>query len=243
MTRYGTGSGITWGSDPVAELAELEVKAAILDADAAEFSLLETMRCEPATGVRNLGRHLDRLCASAQYFGFAVEIDGVRRALAQAAAEVTADSGPARLRLLVDRSGAVTVQRTAWAPAGADPVRLALDLEPADSAQPWLSHKTTRRDVYTVRAGRHPMVDDVLLVNENGCVTESTIATIAASVDGRWLTPPCTDGCLPGVERARLLDRGKLLEGSLSVAEVRTADALATLSSLRGWRRAILVGD
>jgi para-aminobenzoate synthetase/4-amino-4-deoxychorismate lyase len=48
-------------------------------------------------------------------------------------------------------------------------------------------------------------------------------------------------GCLPGVERGRLLDAGLLQERELTVEDVRRADALAVVSSLRGWRDAVLV--
>jgi para-aminobenzoate synthetase/4-amino-4-deoxychorismate lyase len=85
-------------------------------------------------------------------------------------------------------------------------VRLAVDLDPVDSGQPWLFHKTTRRDPYAVRAARHPGADDVVMVNEHGHVTETTVANIAARLGGRWFTPPTSDGCLPGVERARLME-------------------------------------
>jgi para-aminobenzoate synthetase / 4-amino-4-deoxychorismate lyase len=121
------------------------------------------------------------------------------------------------------------------------PVRLALDEEPVDSASVWLHHKTTRRDAYTVRAARHPGVDDVVLVNERGEITETTIANIAVRLGGRWWTPPATSACLPGVERGRLLELGVLRERVLRPADLGCAEELAVVSSLRGWRRAVLL--
>jgi para-aminobenzoate synthetase/4-amino-4-deoxychorismate lyase len=120
-------------------------------------------------------------------------------------------------------------------------VRLAVDPQPVDSSQVWLRHKTTRRGVYAERAARHPEVDDVVLVNERGEVTETTIANLAVHLDGRWWTPPLSAGCLPGVERGRLLDAGELCERSLTVEDLRRADDLAVVSSLRGRRPALLV--
>jgi para-aminobenzoate synthetase/4-amino-4-deoxychorismate lyase len=120
-------------------------------------------------------------------------------------------------------------------------VRLALDDDPVDATSPWLQHKTTRRDVYLTRALRHPEADDVVLVNQQGELTETTTANLALRIGGRWWTPPTTSGCLPGVERARLLELGHLQERRLSVPDLRHAEQIAVLSSLRGWRQARLV--
>jgi para-aminobenzoate synthetase/4-amino-4-deoxychorismate lyase len=82
----------------------------------------------------------------------------------------------------------------------------------------------------------------VLLVNERGEVTESCTASLAARLDGRWWTPPLGSGCLPGIERARLVAGGGLGERALRPADLRRAEDLALVSSLRGWRRATLSG-
>ncbi len=81
---------------------------------------------------------------------------------------------------------------------------------------------------------------DVVLTNQHGRVTETTIANLAVRLDGTWWTPPVSDGCLPGVERGRLLDEGVLRERSLAPDDLRAADGLAVVSSLRGWRDAVL---
>jgi para-aminobenzoate synthetase / 4-amino-4-deoxychorismate lyase len=57
-------------------------------------------------------------------------------------------------------------------------------------------------------------------------------------LDGRWWTPPADAGCLPGIERGRLLDSGVLAERVLYPDDLQRAPALALVSSLRGWRRA-----
>ena len=120
------------------------------------------------------------------------------------------------------------------------PVRLVVDTEPVSSSSVWLAHKTTQREVYDTRAARHPDADDVILVNEHGQLTESTIANLAVRLTGTWFTPPVTSGCLPGVERARLVSAGHLTERVLTVGDLRANDGLALVSSLRGWRDATL---
>jgi para-aminobenzoate synthetase/4-amino-4-deoxychorismate lyase len=120
-------------------------------------------------------------------------------------------------------------------------VRVALDDEPVDAADAWLFHKTTRREPYERRRARRPDVDDVLLVNDRGEVTESTIANVAVRLGGSWATPPVEAGLLPGTYRDVLVREGALLERRITVEELRSAPELALVSSVRGWRPAVLV--
>jgi para-aminobenzoate synthetase/4-amino-4-deoxychorismate lyase len=236
---YGAGGGITWDSDPDAEHAELWSKTAILAGPAEDCALIETMGYWPETGVRNLSAHLDRLAASAAYFGFPCDLGAVRGALAPA----TQGGEACRLRLLLGRDGTPMIERSALPEPDGLAVRLVIDREPVDSASVWLFHKTTQRAAYETRAARHPGADDVVLVNERGEVTETTIGNLAVFASGRWCTPPIGAGCLPGVERARLVASGRLVEETLTVEDLRGAEALAVVSSLRGWRPARLVDE
>jgi para-aminobenzoate synthetase/4-amino-4-deoxychorismate lyase len=178
---YGTGGGITWASNPEAEHAELLAKAVILSEPYEEFELLETMAHIPPAGVRHLDRHLQRMADSANYFGFRFDVAQARDRMLDA----VAGHGPARVRILLSRAGTLQVELGAIAPPSTSPVGLVVDVDPVDSTQRWLRHKTTLREVYTSRAARHPHADDVLMTNERGQVTETTIANIAARLDGR----------------------------------------------------------
>lgn len=234
---YGVGGGITWGSEAAPERAELRAKAAVLSHDVTEHRLLETLAFVPGEGLRNLDRHLARMADSADWAGFRFErvviLDAVHRAVVG-----RADAG--RVRILLSREGEVEVGVDALPPVVGRPVRLALDDDPVDADNPWLQHKSTRRDVYRARALRHPEADDVVLVNGHGDLTETTIANLALRLGDRWWTPPTSSGCLPGVERARLLESGRLHERLLSVRDLHDAEEVAVVSSLRGWREARL---
>jgi para-aminobenzoate synthetase/4-amino-4-deoxychorismate lyase len=234
MAEYGTGGGITWGSDADSEHAELLTKAAILTEPYEDFALLETMAHVPGIGLRNLDRHLARLADSAAYFGFPFDR---RRAVARLAA---VEGAEARVRLVLHRDGSVDVGVAPLPQPATGPVRLVVDSEPVDADNLWLRHKTTRRDVYAERAARHPDADDVVLINQYGQVTETTIANLCVRLDGRWWTPPVTVGCLPGVERGRLLDVDAIAERPLTAGDVERAEGLAVVNSLRGWRPAVL---
>ena len=233
---YGTGGGITWGSEASAEHAEVLAKAAVLAARPREFELLETMRHDPQRGLRNRDRHLQRLATSAEHLGFRFDLSTARRELDARLAEETA----ARVRIRLRRNGALGVDVEALLPPLTGPVLLALDDDPVDPQETWLYHKTSMREPYDRRRERRPDVDDVIMVNTRGELTEASRATLALELDGQWWTPSLGSGCLPGVERARLLEAGRLQERVLHVADLERAEGFAVLSSLRGWRAAEL---
>jgi para-aminobenzoate synthetase/4-amino-4-deoxychorismate lyase len=80
----------------------------------------------------------------------------------------------------------------------------------------------------------------VILVNVRGEVTESTIANLAAQIDGVWVTPPRGSGLLGGTYREVLLREGRLTEQPITVEELMAAEAIALVSSVRGWREGVL---
>ena len=234
---YGTGGGITYDSTAGGEYAEALLKTEVLERRTADLQLIETIRWEPATGFAHLAAHLSRLSSSAWYFDVPIDTAEVRAALDRA---VKGCDTTTRVRLLVDRTGWIEVETSPVETNAAVPVRLAIDTEPVDPADPFLHHKTTNRRLYTEAAARHPAADDVVLVNSAGNVTETTIANIAAFVDGRWVTPPVHDGLLAGVMRGELLAAGELTERSMSVPELRRASHVARFNAIRGWEEAVL---
>ncbi|MET1011388.1 MAG: aminodeoxychorismate synthase component I [Actinomycetota bacterium] len=236
--EYGVGGGITWDSEARSEYEEAVAKSRVLTARRPGFELLETMRFDPAEGVRHLDRHLERLTTSAEYFDFRLDEMDVREAV-----EKTAASAPAatvRLRLSLRKDGTVRVTAT---PLTDDPeaVRVAIDDVAQDPSDVFLFHKTSRRDRYEAARRRHPDVDDVLLVNDRREITESTIANVAARIEGRWLTPPLEAGLLAGIGRAVALEQGRVGEGTVTIDDARAAEELALISDARGWRRAVLI--
>ena len=237
---YGAGGGITWGSAPAAEYAELLVKAAVLPAGEQEpFALLETFAVHDGEA-QHLEEHLRRMSDSAAAFG--IPVDAAALEARARAAEQGAGPGSVLLRLALREDGSLEATSRPLA-AAPGPVRLALDTVRTDLPEGLSRHKTTVRGHFDAARQRHPGADDVVLLGAHGRVVETTIATFAARVGGIWCTPPLDEGCLDGVGRRRALDSGELVERVLSVEQVRSADELAVLSSARGWRSAVLTED
>lgn len=238
MAEYGVGGGITFDSSAAAEHEEALAKARVLTAARPAFELFETLRHD-RSGFAHLTEHLDRLAGSAAYFGFRFDPEAALALLKQTV--VDRPDRPARVRLELARDGSLRVDVRDLPAAPDRPLRLAIDDEPVDPGDRWLFHKTTLRSPYERRRDRHPDADDVVLVNTRGEVTESTIANLAIRIEGRWVTPPLDAGLLPGTYRQVLLREGVLAERPVAIDELRAAEELALVSSVRGWRPAEVV--
>ena len=202
-----------------------------------EFSLLETMRLDEGAIVR-LERHLARVAGSARHFAYAYDEARTRAALA--ATEGAHPRGTWRVRLLVSRDGVPTIECTPYA-ADDRPWRVTFASAAVDSQDPFLANKTTHRVVYDTARRARPDVDDVILWNERGEVTEATIANVVAEIDGARYTPPLACGLLGGTFRGELLASGQIRERVLTRADVSAASRLWLINSVREWVDAVLV--
>ncbi|HOW98351.1 MAG TPA: aminodeoxychorismate synthase component I [Kiritimatiellia bacterium] len=227
---FHAGGGVTWDSTAEGEYDECLLKTAFLHESPRPFSLLETLRLEDGEYYL-LERHLRRLRQSAVYFELPVDESCVRTRLAQLAADHRAGVWRARLRL--DARGEIEIEAQPLIP-DEEPWRVALADEPVNSRDPFLYHKTTRREIYDRRLAAHPGCRDVILWNERGEITESCLANVSAVIGGREYTPPVGCGLLPGTLRGEWLESGRLAERVIRIEEWRQAEAVHLFNSVRG---------
>jgi len=228
--RYGVGSGVTWDSSAREEWSECLAKARVLDGAPPEFALFETMRWRPGRGIELLDLHLERLVASADFFGFAGTEASIERE-ARAAVAARCAGLPLRthkMRLVLERDGNLCVDAEPFE-AETRTWRLAVAREPVSSSEPLAFHKTTLRERYeNARASAPPEIDEVLLVNEHGELTEGTRTNLFVELAGGWLTPPRTAG-------EHLLRTGQAREATLYPHDLRRAHRIRLGNALRGW--------
>ena len=206
-----------------------------------EFSLLETILWEPDSGYFLLDEHVWRLNRAAMHFEFTIDDRQVQRQLQAVAGSLPPQ--PHRVRLLVDSNGRVTAQPLMLTAADdSAPWRVAVAEQPVDSNDIFLRHKTTRRQVYEAAKAAHPTVDDVLLWNERGELTERTLANVVVQLDDELLTPPVRCGLLPGVFRQQLLLQGIIHEQAIQMEELPHCDQIYLINSVRRWVEAEVVG-
>ncbi len=236
--EYGLGSGIVWDSTSSAEYAECLLKARIVTSAPPPFELLETLLWEPGSGYFLFDEHLQRLRDSAHYLDVPADTGKIRETLLAAVPASTHQ--PQRIRLVVSQAGAIDISVRPAPASPSEPVTLAVAPVPIRRDNPFLYHKTTHRDVYDHAKAACPGYDDVVLWNEAGEVTETTIANIVIERSGRLVTPPVQCGLLPGVFRNALLAEGKLVEARITLDELRAARRIYLINSVRKWREAHL---
>lgn len=195
-----------------------------------DLELIETFRRDADGSFPYLPLHLDRLKASAAKLGWHYD----RRTVHEALDALPAATGARRVRLTMDAAARIRVQDADLAPNPAR-WRLALADLSLNSADPWLSIKSTRRAVYDqARAALPPGIDELLFLNERQELCEGTITNLFIRRDGQLLTPRLGSGLLPGILRRRLLESGEATEAILFAQDLRRAEAVFVGNSLRG---------
>ena len=240
----GIGSAVVADSEAMAERRECEVKAGFLRRAAPEltapaFDLIETMRFEPDSGIALLEGHLARMKASAAALGFAFDRHALRNQIQALCFELDA---PARVRLLVARSGASALETAPLPDPLSQPVRVAALPHPLDPSDWRLQHKTSDRGFYedALTAARMLDAEEAVLVRADGKVTEGSWTNLFVDgPDGVLLTPPTTLGLLPGVLRESLIAEGRAREGELTLGDLTKGFWLG--NALRGLMRAELI--
>ena len=247
----GIGAGIVADSKADDEYDECLLKGAFVDAlplpgapavvrvpPAAQrdFELIETVLVDNGAW-QHLTEHLDRMGESARYFGFRWD----RHAVEAAVRKEPAPFGLSRGRIRLLPGGSIAVEILPFVP-----------VRPASAASRWPGRRsipaipssaTRRRGAtsYTRAQAARPDVDDVILWNTKGEVTEATIANVVVEIGGERWTPPRTCGLLPGIARGRLVDEGNVGERRIAVSELKKATRLWLVSALRGEVEATLI--
>ena len=232
---YGIGSGIVWDSDPEAELAESLAKAKILNFPSLPFELFETMKYTPREGIYLIEEHFDRIKSSAIRFNYRFDENQARALLS----EIESDKS-LKIRLIVNKEGDPKLEILPLS-ASRKEVKLKLAKNPVDSRNIFLFHKTTNREVYDKAKKEVYDCDDVLLFNESGQITGSSIANIFLEKQGSLYTPPVECGLLPGTLRASMLKKKEVNEKILSLGDFLIADRIFVGNSVRGLQLANLI--
>ena len=213
----------------------------VRDGDGPDYELIETLRWEPLSGFLRPKRHLARLARSAAVLGFPLDEPLVRGKLD----EIARGDQTLRVRLTLDPDGVIDVTTQLFTPLPPDTIwRVAVARTRLDRDDPFIRHKTTRRQIYdTARAEFAPdEVDEVILLNSEGQVCEGTITSIFVDRGGAsCATPALRCGLLPGILREELIDDGVTTEAELTVDDLRSARNILIGNSLRGLIRARLL--
>jgi len=234
----GVGGAIVADSDAMGEWRECLIKGAFTRGPAGGHDLIETMRFDPQEGIPLLEMHLERIKASAAQLGFSFDRHETRNRIQALCFEL---EKPAKVRLVLARSGAVTLQNGPLPEALSEPAQC-IALPHPTVAHDWrLRHKSTDRSFYeaTLDAARQAGAAEALLVRDDGALTEGSWTNIfVEGENGVLRTPPASLGLLPGVLRRSLLEEGRAVEADVTLDDL--AEGFFIGNALRGLMPAVL---
>ena len=85
--------------------------------------------------------------------------------------------------------------------------------------------------------------DDYILINQDGFITETAIANLVFQVEGEWITPPLSDGILPGVMRALLVEKNGVIVRQIQANQLNQIESGFVVSSLKIAQPIGRIGD
>ena len=215
----GVGSAIVADSEALPEWRECLVKGGFVRLYAAGCDLIETMRFTPEEGIALLELHLERIKASAAELGFAFDRHAVRNAIQALCFEAEA---PAKVRLVVARSGAYTLELGELPAPFTGPATCAVMRLPIDAGDWRLRHKSSDRGFYDVglKAAQAAGAQEALFLRDDGLLTEGCFTNLFVPRGDKLLTPPLELGLLPGVLRRSLIEAGRAVEAELTLDDL-----------------------
>ena len=188
-----------------------------------------------------LGDHLKRLNHGASEMGLLVPFDA--GTLAEAIGQLLARTNHRTTAIRLTLSRGPVAARGLWpsGDAGQPTCLLTVAAASPPQEQDVVISDATRRNEYSplsrikslnygdnIIAKREAIrrgASDALLLNTKGRIACATAGNVFFRIDRRWITPPITEGILPGLARRRLLD---LLDGTESIV---TREIAATCDS------------
>jgi para-aminobenzoate synthetase / 4-amino-4-deoxychorismate lyase len=241
--QMGVGGGITIDSESADEWHECQTKAGFLYAlqDQSEpIGLFETIRIEQGQAC-HMDMHLERITKSASELNINFDSNKAVCLIKETCSQLDVHLTH-RMRLDLSADGLLSIKTAVIQNLEPGPVLWANDLFTDDttmsSSDRLLGHKVTRRKLYDQAwlAAEKLGAFDALFINEQGFVTEGGRSNVFIKKDGRWLTPPLSSGCLPGVMRSIVLKDTKYqaVEQNITRTDVLNAEEVIFTNALRG---------
>jgi branched-chain amino acid aminotransferase len=232
-------SGVIWLNGTLVEAAQARIDPAdrgLLLGD----GLFETIVAREGI-VRDHGRHFVRLKSGADILRIAVPFDAAALSAALSAVLCANMLRDGVLRLTVTRG---VGPRGLLPPKGILPTVMitATAMPPPGGVLSVVIAKGVSRDETSLLSGVKTLnylpnilarveaaergADDALLKNKAGRLAEASAGNLFVRQEGKWLTPAVSEGALPGIRRARLIDARMVHETTIKLADIFSASAV-----------------
>lgn len=221
--RCRVGGAVVWDSSARAEWEETITKTRFLHSD---YSLVETIKVN--NGKMFLGEeHIDRLRNSARDLGFKFnkELEKIK------------PEQNGIMRILLRKDGQYNVEYKQYERTHINNVKISPIS--TSSTNYLLGYKTTYRPFYadTYRKISAGELYDEIFFNEKGELTEGARTNVLVEIGGKFYTPPLRCGLLNGVLRQSLVECGVCEEKVLYLDDLKKADSIYCINSVRGIKR------
>jgi len=209
--------------------------------------LFETMAFRDGAPLR-LNRHLARLGRGLDVLGIKADIDADDVQRGAAALVNVNDIAEGALRLTVLRGvGARGVIPTDMGPptilmmltpttlCDGTPLKMIISrITRRNDQSPMTAIKSTNYGdaILARREAADAGVDDAVMLNTRGTVAEATAANLFCVINGQAMTPPISDGALPGVMRDIVLEHVGGTEATITEADLMQAEEIFLTSSI-----------
>jgi para-aminobenzoate synthetase/4-amino-4-deoxychorismate lyase len=262
--EMGLGSGIVYSSEVEREWEECLLKGKFVGLVNSPIQLIETFRYQRTIDsyqrksecYLRLNLHLQRLKKSAEALGFACPLEKIRNDLLNninvvdkitdvdhinSEHRLSTCETDRRVRLLLFQDGSFRWTHHPIEPTPEVYQVLCCQI-PVEKNSILQQHKTTARSFYDrlYRKAVSLGFDEILFFNENDNCIEASRHNLIIKTDEGFLTPPLSDGALPGIFRQTLLEDLSfgLREQSFGWKQLSQAREVYLCNSVRGMVRA-----
>ncbi|MGQ4002016.1 bifunctional anthranilate synthase component I family protein/class IV aminotransferase [Francisellaceae bacterium CB299] len=242
--KLGVGGGITVYSDYQSEWLEMMTKIGFIkQIYHPKFSIIESIYF--CNDFKLLDLHIQRLCQTAERLFFNIDSEKISNDLISYAKKLNINT-EYKIRLEYRYDNSVEICHTEIDNTKIEAVKLIISPEKIDSTNKLFRYKTTHdstRGFYTEMHNKYIASQEnkeLLFLNEFGNITETRFHNILIEKDGQKYTPLLTDGVLDGVARKTLIEKENLITKSINLDELKAADKIYLINSVRGFIPAYL---
>ena len=178
-----------------------------------------------------MSRHMRRAVSSAQKIGLRVQSEeSIREAVERLCMAEKHSYGV--LRISFGQNGNWSAVHLPYEPIRQGAKLLSYDKEIAILGQPIKSYPYTHR-LEILEAIKLLGADEAIVCNDKGKVCEGSVTNLLLRIENTWVTPPISDGVLPGVMRALVIEYCGVSVRSIDASEIPRVQSAFLLSSLR----------
>jgi len=191
-----------------------------------------------------LSAHLARARSSAQHLGVILPTDAEINVLLAEVLDLGQSSEFGRLRIVCSMRGQVEVTHDIYE-MWSTPAKVCFVIDPIERNPHTIGIKSLpyTANLFLLTTARDQGCDEVIRIDSKGHVSEGAVSNVVFRINGQWMTPALTSGCLPGIVREVCIAELGVQEAVLLKEDIEQADAGFLLSSLKLAQPISHIGD